>query len=526
MEPTVTGERVRRAEVLAALSLAIDLGLGQPMDHMLRSALIATSLARRLGLSEERQAVAYYATLLAWIGCHADSHELSAWFGDDITFRADTYDVDWAGLPFVWLLASHVGRDRPALARAGQAAALLGRLRGNLRELMSSHCLSAGALAERAGLGDDVGRALAYTFERWDGSGLPAGIGGADIPLEMHIAHVADVAEVHLRRAGVEHAERTVRARSGTQFDPAVVAAFTAGSAEIAAELAVDDVWQAALDRAPDRDRTVAGDDLDRLLTAVGDFADLKCPAMVGHSRAVAALAAEAARRYGLPEPQIRVVRRAALMHDIGRMGVPNSIWEKPGRPSDTEWERVRLYPYLTGRILSRIDGFAEVAGVAGAHHERMDGSGYPRGLSGAALSPAQRLLAAADVYRSLREDRPYRRAHVAPDAASLLRTEVRAGRLDGPAVEAVLEVAGEPVRRRRIWPAGLTEREVDVLRLVARGEPNAAIAAALRISEKTVRNHVEHIYTKIDVNNRTGASLFATRHGIADDQHRQLPET
>ena len=483
------------------------------------------SLARRLGLSDERQAVAYYATLLAWIGCHADSHELSAWFGDDIAFRADTYDVDWAGLPFAWLLASHVGRDRPALARAGRAAALFGRLRGNLRELMSSHCLSAGALAERAGLGDDVGRALAYTFERWDGSGLPAGIGGADIPREMHIAHVADVAEVHLRRAGVEHAERTVRARSGTQFDPAVVAAFTAGAAEIAAELAVDDVWQAALDRAPDRDLGRRR----RSRPAAHRRGRLRRSEVPGDGRPLAS-GGRAGGRCRAPvrvaDPQVRVVRRAALMHDIGRMGVPNSIWDRPGRPSDTEWERVRLYPYLTGRILSRIDGFAEIAGVAGAHHERMDGSGYPRGLSGAALSPAQRVLAAADVYRSLREDRPYRRAHAAPEAASLLRTEVRAGRLDGPAVEAVLEAAGEPVRRRRTWPAGLTEREVDVLRLVARGEPNAAIAAALRISEKTVRNHVEHIYTKIDVNNRTGASLFATRHGIADDPHRQLPET
>jgi HD-GYP domain-containing protein (c-di-GMP phosphodiesterase class II) len=526
MGPAVTGDHVRRVEVLAALSLAIDLGLGQPMDHMLRSAMIATSLARRLGLSEQRQAIAYYATLLTWIGCHADSHELSAWFGDDIAFRADTYDMDWAGLPFVWLLASHVGRDRPALARAGRTAALLARLRGNLRELMSSHCLSAGALAEHAGLGDDVGHALAYTFERWDGSGLPTGVSGADIPLEMRIAHVADVAEVHLRRGGVEHANRTVRARSGTQFDPAVAAAFTAASVEIATELAVDDVWQVALDRAPDRDRTVAGDDLDRLLTAVGDFADLKCPAMVGHSRAVAALAGDAARRYGLPDPQVCLVRRAALMHDIGRMGVPNSIWEKPGRPSDTEWERVRLYPYLTGRILSRIDGFADIAAVASAHHERMDGSGYPRGLGGGALSSAQRVLAAADVFRSLHEERPYRRAHNASEAAELMRAEVRAGRLDGPAVEATLEAAGEPVRRRRTWPAGLTEREVDVLRLVARGESNSAIAARLQISEKTVRNHVEHIYTKIDVNNRTGASLFATRHGIADDPYRQLAET
>jgi HD-GYP domain-containing protein (c-di-GMP phosphodiesterase class II) len=520
-------ERPRRAEILAALSLAIDLGLGQPMEHMLRSSLLATSLAGRLGLDERRQGVVFYANLMTWIGCHADSHELAYWFGDDIAFRADSYDVDWTGLPFARLLATHVGRDRSAPARVALAASLFAHPRSHLRELISSHCVSAGVLAERAGLGAEVADVLTYAFERFDGGGLPRGTSGADIPIETRVVQVAEVVEVHLRRSGLDGAVAVLRARSGTQFDPAVVSVFEAAISELTAELPVDEVWPAALQRAPDRDHVVSEAELDELLEAIGDFVDLKCPYMVGHSRGVATLAAGAAECYGLPAVQVRLVRRAGLVHDLGRMGVPNSVWEKRGRLSEAEWERVRLYPYLTGRILSRIRGFGDIAAVASAHHERLDGSGYPRGLAAVALTPAQRLLAAADTYYTLREDRPYRAAYSAVEAADLVREEVRRTRLDAPAVDAVLEAAGQPVRRRRTWPAGLTSREVDVLRLVARGASNSAIAAALQISEKTVRNHVEHIYTKIDVKNRTGASLYALNHGIITAGYRDaLPET
>jgi HD-GYP domain-containing protein (c-di-GMP phosphodiesterase class II) len=207
-------------------------------------------------------------------------------------------------------------------------------------------------------------------------------------------------------------------------------------------------------------------------------------------------------------------------VHDIGRMGVSNGIWEKPGPLTQSERERVRLYPYLTRRVLDRVPALQAVAAVAGAHQERLDGSGYPHGLAAVSLSPAQRLLAAADVYCGLTEDRHYRPALTATDAAARLQDEARSGRLDTQAVRAVLAAAGERVPRRHTWPDGLTEREVEVLRLVARGHGNAAIAARLHIAEKTVRNHVEHIYGKIDINNRTGASLYALRQGILPTPH------
>lgn len=503
--------------MLAALSLAVDLGLGLPMEHMLRATLLATGLARRLGLDERAQATVYYATQVTWIGCHADSREVADWFGDDIAFRRDTYDVDWSGLPFLRLLVSRAGRGHPPVTRAARAAAMLVAPRARLRDLIQSHCASASALARRAGLGDAVSEALRFAFERWDGGGLPGGAAREQVPIEMRVVHLAETAEVYLHRSGVADALAMVRARSGTQFDPAVVAAFAAGAAELAEEAAAEDVWRAALDRAPERGAAgeLTEDELDELLEAVGDFADLKRPAATGHSRAVAALAAGAAQSLGLDAAEIRLVRRAGLVHDLGRMGVSNGIWEKPGPLSDSERERVRLYPYLTSRILGRVPALREVATVAGAHQERLDGTGYPHGLDAVSLRRPQRLLAAADVYVGLREDRHYRPAMSADDAARRLREEARAARLDADAVRAVLEAAGARVSRRGHWPDGITAREADVLRMVASGQPNATIAAALHITEKTVRNHVQHIYTKIGVSNRTGASLYALSHGI-----------
>jgi putative nucleotidyltransferase with HDIG domain len=252
------------------------------------------------------------------------------------------------------------------------------------------------------------------------------------------------------------------------------------------------------------------------MLGAIGDFGDLKCAFTVAHSRAVAELAAAAATHLGLSPVEVDVVRRAGLVHDLGRMGVPNSVWEKSGSLTESDWERIRLYPYLTGRILSRVHGLKEVAVVAQSHRERLDGSGYPRGLGGAALPITQRILAAADSYRGSLEERPHRPALIPEQAAVRLRKEAGAGRLGAAAVEAVMSVAGHQPGRRAAGPAGLTAREVEILRLLSRGLTSTEIARRLVISAKTVRNHLEHIYVKIGVSNRTGAALFALEQGIA----------
>jgi HD-GYP domain-containing protein (c-di-GMP phosphodiesterase class II) len=506
-----------RAELLAALSVAIDLGLGQPAEHMLRSALIATRIADRFGFSKAQRDCAYYATLIMWIGCHADSHEYAQWFGDDIAVRHDSYLVDWSGLPYQRFLLSNIGRGQSLMRRMTVMASLLSNARGHFSRLIHSHCTSAGLLAAQIGLDVDVQRALAFTFERFDGGGLPTGASGDAIPIEMRVAQLADMLEVHQRSYGVEGAIAMARGRSGGQFDPQLVDVVTADAERILAGPPAGDVWAEALKEAPDRSTRLDEDALDALLVALGDFVDLKCPFTLGHSRAVAALAVDAATAAGLEADNVALIRRAGHVHDLGRIGVSNQIWSKPGPLSAAEFERMRLHPYMTVRILSHVAGLEQVAQLAGNHHECLDGSGYPRGLSDAALPMADRVLAAAVTYQSALEPRPYREPQSPDAAARSVRHRAKAGALDPAAVEAVLHAAGHRASRPNVRPGGLTPREVEVLCLVARGSSNREIAKTLVISEKTARNHVERTYAKIGVSNRIGASMYALKHGLVN---------
>ncbi|HEY7420390.1 MAG TPA: HD domain-containing phosphohydrolase [Gaiellaceae bacterium] len=260
---------------------------------------------------------------------------------------------------------------------------------------------------------------------------------------------------------------------------------------------------------------TLKGEAFDQALRAVADFVDLKSPYTLGHAGAVSELAATTAVQLGLEEDEVQLLRRAGLVHDLGRLGVSNAIWDKPGPLGVGEWERVRLHPYLTERMLCQSSALAPLGEIAVQHRERLDGSGYPKGLSGVAISRPARILGAVDAYRSMREPRPHRPPLDAQHAAEELQADARAGKLDAAAVAAVLAAVGHPVGRRPEWPAGLTTREVDVLRLVARGLSSKQIATELVITPKTARNHIEHIYTKIDATSRVAASLYATEHGL-----------
>ena len=276
--------------------------------------------------------------------------------------------------------------------------------------------------------------------------------------------------------------------------------------------------WKAVIDTEPGLTPPLPEDALDSALEAIADFVDIKSPFTLGHSRGVADLAARAAAAMGLGDATASHVRRAGLLHDLGRLGVSNAVWDKTAELSEAELERVRLHPYLTHRMLASSSGLAEYGATAIQHHERLDGSGYPRGVGQASLTPAGRVLAAADAYHAKLEPRPHRGALTAAEAGTWLRGEVRQGRHDGDAVEAVLQAAGHRVRRRKEWPSGLTAREVDVLRLLARGMTNNEIAEQLVISPKTADNHIEHIYAKAGVNNRARASLYAIQHGLMDE--------
>ncbi|HET9736796.1 MAG TPA: HD domain-containing phosphohydrolase [Solirubrobacteraceae bacterium] len=512
---------LRLAELIGAMSLAVDLGLGQPTEHVLRASVIGLHLAERLGLGEEERAAIYYAELIAWVGCHADSHEQARFFGDDIAFRAGTYEVDLVGLSAARYLMRNLGAGRGPLRRARTAAAFVASGRHWIEVMEPTHCLVSGQLAERLGLGTAVRDPLHEAFERWDGKGAPKGIKGEQLSLAARIVQLVDVIEVFHRAEGIDAAVAVAQQRRGTQFDPALVDLFCADATAILAGLDAATSWDALIDAEPALRPVLKGSDLDAALEAVADFADLKSPYTAGHSQAVAELAACAGEDYGLPAGDVVALRRASLVCGVGRLGVSNAIWDKPGPLTPAETERMRLHPYLAERVLSTAPGLQALGTLAGEQNERLDGSGYPRGLAAAALGPAARVLAAAHVYQALREERPHRDTLGDADAEAELRGEVRAGRLDGEAVNAVLRAAGHRVRRRREWPAGLTPREIDVLRLLVRGHTNAQIAQRLVLAPKTVANHIAHIYLKADVNSRASASLFAMRHGLIDDDEK-----
>jgi HD-GYP domain-containing protein (c-di-GMP phosphodiesterase class II) len=488
-------------ELLAALSFGADLGLGHSTEHVLRQTYIALHLAERRAMNDQEREVVYYASLLAWLGCHIDAYEQAKWFGDDQVFKHEAAYVDDADvLGTVAFLLRHIGDGLPLSERVRSGVGFLADGRHDLEQMYMNHWRAASALSEDLGLSDAVRDSVAQTFERWDGKGEPGGIKGEEVLPSARLIHLADVAEVFHHTGGVEAAVKVARARSGGQFDPALVKLFEDEAEAIFAELEHVTTWDAVMGKAPTASRELSDDELDRVLAAIADFVDLKSPYTLGHSRGVA---------------NTRTVRRAGLVHDLGRMGVANTIWDKRAPLTAGEVERVRLHPYYTDRILSSVPALACLAPVAAQHHERLDGSGYPRGTTAESLTPEGRLLAVADCYQAWSEPRPYREALDAGAVAARLRDEVKAGRLDGGAVDAVLRAAGHQVRRNREWPAGLTAREVEVLRHLARGMSQQEIAERLVISRKTASNHVEHIYTKIGVSNRAMASLFATRHGL-----------
>lgn len=511
-------DRVRLAELVASLSLATDLGLGQPQEHVLRQSVIARRLAAAAGLGDEHEAAVYYVSLLTWVGCIADSHELATWFGNDLRVRADSYHVDKAGLPMArFLLGQLAAAGGPPLRRIALAG---GFLTGGFRDVMStfvSHCETTGDIADRLGLDAGIRRALPQAFERWDGKGSPDGLRGDRIEPVMRIVQIADDVEVAHRVGGVPGALTMLRARRGSEFDPELVDLLEGHATEILGDLDAIDPWSVVIEGCAALDRRLDDGDLTAALEVFADYADLKSPWWLGHSQGVATLAADAADRYGLPGADVTMVRRAALVHRLGAIGVSAGIWDKATRLSGAEWERVRAVPYLTERVLSRQPALAAIGSLAGMSHERMDGSGYPRGLAGAAIPVTARLLAAADLYRTLSEDRPHRAALTPAECAAALGDQVAAGLLDADAVRAVLAAAGHRVGRRRRLVAGLTPREAEVLVLLARGAPQQQIARRLSIAPRTVGSHVEHIYSKIGVTTRGAAAMFAMRHGLVD---------
>jgi HD-GYP domain-containing protein (c-di-GMP phosphodiesterase class II) len=505
---------VRLTELVATLSYAADLGLGQPLAHCIRRTVIALRMADLLGASEADREAAYYAGLMANVYCHADAAEQARWFGDDIGFKGEGFEL--LDMSTVQMVAAIIRRT----AGQGTGTERVRRLAGlpampkRVTDFLTIHARLASRFAVDIGLDEDVATAIRHTYEQWDGKGMPEHLRGTEISLPARLTQLAAPAEVYARR-GVDAARRVARRHRGSQFDPALVDLFCDHAPDILAGLPEATGWDHLLDARPPASRVVSGDDLDRVLRALADLVDMKSPCFAGHSRGVASLAAAAGAAAGWSTVDIQAVRRAGWLHDLGRLGVSNAVLDRTGPLPAAEFERVRLHPYLTDRMLAGLPALSRYRQIAARHHERLDGSGYPHGLTAAGLGPADRVLAAADAYHAMTEPRPYRTALEPDRAAAVLRDEAAAGRLAAEAVHAVLRAAGHRAPARGAGPGGLTARELEILALVARGYSNREVAARLVLAPKTVGNHVEHIYTKLGIGSRAAATLYAIQHGL-----------
>ncbi len=493
--------------MLAALSLTSDLTRGHPPGEAMRACLLAADLARRASHDPAAVGDVFYAGLMRFAGCAATSHDAAAAFGgDDVIVRARGDLIDPTrpveALRFLAGLGHGVDKAR-IVARAPQ-------VRRIVKESARADCEVGAGLVSRLRLPDVVRQSVLCAFERFDGHGSPTGLAGEDIPAAARFAAVGYAAVMFDAVGGTAAARAAVTRWTGRALDPAITAVFLDAPDELLVLSRPDDVWAAVVDREPAPHRFFRDEaDLDEALAGFGDAADLKTPFFQGHSRGVAGLFRDAARAASL-DPG--VAYRAGLVHDLGRAAIPTGIWERPGPLPVESWELVRLHPYQSGRILSRSPDLAPLGAIAGRHHERIDGSGYPSGVHGSDLDDLSRLLAAADVWHALGEDRPHRAALNPADAARVLSGMP----LDRSAVRAVLAAADAPAPSFPPLPVDLTERELDVLRRLIVGRTKREIAGELFISHSTVHTYTVHIYAKCGVSTRAGLAMFAMRHGLA----------
>jgi DNA-binding CsgD family transcriptional regulator len=514
-----SAQGLRLAELLATVSLATDLAHDVPAESALRDALLAVELARLAGWSSEDLSDVYYLALLYHVGCTgavAMQSRLGA--GDDISVRHWLSEANFANQPE--LLRITVTRLARQWGPSGWAEGLsaLTTARRDMPVALANIADVAVRLSERLGASARVSSSLRHAYARWDGrvfTGVPA---GAEQPAISRLVHMVHVAQTYHLVGGVEVADAVVRDRSGSEFDPDLARLWLQNSHDLLATFTGQSVWDEALSAEPEPHQEVMAMHVDEVSRALADFADLKSTYTHGHSARVARLVEDAADAVGLGAADVTTLRRAAQVHDLGNVSIPNQVWVKRGPLNPAEQARVRLHAYHSQRIMSVCEPLRASGDVAGLHHERVDGSGYHRGLPAAALPLAARLLVVAEMYLSMTEERSWRPAMTPEKAAAELRRGVAAGSLDRRAVDALLDAAGHPAlkgRAGRSWPAGLTDREVEVLRLLARGDSNKQIARKLHVTEATVHTHVINLYGKMNVSTRSGATLFAIEHDL-----------
>ncbi len=517
----MAGPAIRRADFLMALAYATDLATGQSRDFALRSCVLAMRLAEVAGLDVELRRQVYHQALLRYIGCNADTHLLASAFGDEIALRQDLARIDMGNKSeivetfvraFTRLFADAPPAELAQAVQKGVAEALQISV-----PILAGHCEVAQRIAERIGLSGDIRKNLSQLYERWDGKGLPRGLKGDEVTLPVRMVTMAQNAIVLLEVHGLESMKAMIAERRGGVCEAELTDLFLAHAERLVEGLDGPVDRETILTLEPLPHAVLDEDGCDEAYLAIADMIDMRMPFTFGHSRAVAALADAAGKHMGLPASDIRAIRWAACTHDIGELAVPVSTWMRTGALTAREIDAARLHPYHGERALAPLgaEGAAAAALIL-RHHERLDGTGYHRYAKAPDLSPAARILAASESFQTAREARPHRPALSDTAAAAKLRTTVREGKLCADAVEAVLAVAGQPARRdvtERL--AGLTPREIEVLRLIAAGNTAKEAARKLEIAPKTADNHIQSLYSKIGVSTRAGAALYALERGL-----------
>jgi DNA-binding CsgD family transcriptional regulator len=512
---------LRLAELLAAVSLATDLAHDVPAESALRDAVLAVAFARLIGTTGPELSDVFYLALLYHIGCTgAVAAQSRLGGGDDIAVRRWMSEADYADRPALMRVA--ITRLAPKWGPTGlvQGIAALATAGSDLPEAFANIAEVAARLSQRLGASPGVTEGLCHAYGRWDGKIFPSLPSGEGLSRAARLVHLTHIAQIYHQVGGVEAADAVVRQRSGSELDPGLAGAWLQSSSELFNTLSIQSTWDQMLDAEPAPHRLVGPLHLDEVSAALADFVDLASPFTPAHSAKVARLAEAAALHAGMDAAAAATLRRAGQIHDLGMISVANRVWMKHGPLNPAEWERVRLHAYQTERILSFAAPLRDAAALAGLHHERLDGSGYHRGLPAKALPLNARILAVAEVQQSMSEARAWRPALTPAESARQLRDAVTAGSLDARAVDAVLVAAGHDLqgaRSGRAWPCGLTDREVEVLRAVTRGLSNKQIARELFVSQATVHTHLINVYGKIGVNTRAGATLFAFEHDLIE---------
>lgn len=513
--------QMRRADFLMVLAYASDLATGHSRNFALRSCILGMRLAKLAKFDEQGRRNVFHQALLRYVGCNADSYLMAAALGDEIVLRKELAGLDMGDKAKVGqVFVNAFKRMFADLAEDEQQRAIQESLSGALKvtlPILTAHCEIAQRIGERLGLTEEIRRNLGQIYERWDGRGMPRGPSGDAVLPAVRLITLAQDAIALADLHGVEEMARIVAARADGPYEASLANLMSGNAQELMKEIDENVTREQVLELEPQPIEYLDEAACDAACLAIADMVDMRMPFTHGHSRAVADLAEAAARHMGLPEEDVRNARWAGLVHDIGELCVPVASWIRKAPMSPVEADTAKLHPYYGERALASLgEAGIGAAVLVSRHHECLDGSGFYRQMDGSGLSPAARILAAAETFETAREERPQRPGLDNEAAAAMIRTWVQDGRLCEDGAEAVLAAAGQPSRRNitsRL--AGMTPREIEVLRLIAKGSTLKDAAEELGISPKTADNHIQNIYSKIGVTTRAGAALFAVENGL-----------